>query len=125
MGTAAAQDAELLAARDAIWRAWFANDSAALERLLPEAAAAGSKDAWEDRKAIIAGSKGFAAGGGRLVRLEFANTAIHLWGDVATITSDYTYETETAGKRSTGTGKATEVFVKRKGAWVNPFWHLD
>lgn len=30
------QYAELLRARDAVWRAWFANDRAALEKILPE-----------------------------------------------------------------------------------------
>jgi hypothetical protein len=116
---------ELLAAREAVWRAWFAHDTIALARLLPEAAAAGSGDSWEDRQAILAGSRAFAARGGRLVRLEFAGTDIRVLGDVAVVTSTYTYETEITGKRAASTGRATEVFVKRRGTWINPFWHMD
>ena len=35
--------AALLASRDAIWRAWFANDTAALARLLPRSTTAGEQ----------------------------------------------------------------------------------
>jgi hypothetical protein len=39
--------------------------------------------------------------------------------------SNYLYEIEIGGKRSTNTGRVTEVFVLRNGAWVNPSWHMD
>ena len=34
--------AELESAREAVWRAWFAGDSASLEKLIPAALAAGA-----------------------------------------------------------------------------------
>lgn len=116
--------AELLAARDAIWRAWFGNDTVQLERMLPEAAAAGAGRAWKDRRAILEGAKRFAAGGGKLVNIDFSDTEISLFGDVAVVRSVYRYEVETGGQRSASTGRATEVFVRRDGRWLNPLWHL-
>jgi hypothetical protein len=35
------------------------------------------------------------------------------------------YELESAGQRSQHSGRVTEVFVMRKGQWVNPGWHMD
>jgi len=116
---------ELVQARDAIWRAWFAHDTAALARLLPEAVAAGSGRSWQDRAAILEESRQFAAGGGRLVALEFRDTEITLSGDVAVVRSVYRLETERAGVRSTSGGRAVEVFVRRDGEWTNPFWRLS
>jgi hypothetical protein len=38
----------------------------------------------------------------------------------------YLYELESApGQRRTGKGRATEIFVRRNGVWVNPGWHLS
>jgi len=34
-------------------------------------------------------------------------------------------ETEENGKRSVSSGRATEIFVRRNGEWVNPGWHTD
>jgi len=34
-------------------------------------------------------------------------------------------ETEENGKRSVNSGRATEIFVRRNGEWVNPGWHTD
>ena len=34
-------------------------------------------------------------------------------------------EIEQGGKRSTNTGRVTEVFVNQNGKWVNPSWHMD
>ena len=34
-------------------------------------------------------------------------------------------EIEQGGKRSANSGRVTEVFVMRKGGWVNPGWHMD
>jgi hypothetical protein len=39
--------------------------------------------------------------------------------------SNYLYELETAGQKYQQTGRVTEVFVLRKGQWVNPGWHMD
>ena len=46
--------AGVLAARDAIWRAWFANDTAALGRLLPRSTTAGEPGTWDSRGEIVA-----------------------------------------------------------------------
>ena len=35
------------------------------------------------------------------------------------------YEIETGGQRINNAGRVTEVFVLRKGQWVNPGWHMD
>ena len=118
---------QLLAAREAVWRAYFANDRAALETLIPEetiAIEAGSAT-WSHRDAIFEGSKQFAKTGGKLITLEFPKTEIQVYGDTAVVYSTYAYELESAGRRSQQSGRVTEVFVRRKGQWVNPGWHMD
>ena len=121
-----ATTAELLDARDRIWRAWFANDSVELARLLPPAAvAAESTNGWEDRAAIVAGSRRFAASGGKLVRIRFFDTEIVSYGNIAIVHARYELELDNGGQRGTNGGRATEIFVRRNGRWVNPFWHLD
>jgi ketosteroid isomerase-like protein len=117
----------LLDAREAVWRGYFAGDRAALEKLLPEELLTlepGGGD-WGNRKAVFDGSAGFAASGGKLVRLEFPKTEIQVYGYTAIVYSSYLYELEQGGKRSTHSGRVTEVFVNRNGAWVNPSWHMD
>ena len=121
-----ASKAELLLARERIWRAWFANDSAELARLLPPAVvAAEGADGWEDRASIVAGSKGFAASGGKLVRIAFFDTEIVSFGSTAIVHARYELEIENGGQRNTRTGRATEIFVRRDGRWVNPMWILE
>ena len=118
---------QLLDVREAVWRAYFSNDRAVLEKLIPEetiAIEAGS-DTWANRDAIFEGSARFAKGGGKLVKLEFPKTDIQVYGYTAVVYSNYLYEVETAGLRSQQTGRVTEVFVLRKGQWVNPGWHMD
>ncbi|MFI5228642.1 MAG: nuclear transport factor 2 family protein [Gemmatimonadales bacterium] len=117
--------AELVSARDAVWRAWFAGDSARLRTLIPPALAAGSGSNWETREATVASSLGFAAGHGRLLALRFDSTSIRLRGSVAVVQSRYSLVIEDAGERMTRTGIATEVFVRRDERWVNPFWYLE
>lgn len=120
----AATRSAVLAARDAIWRAWFAHDSAALSKLLPRATAAGDANGWESREEIIEGSRRSAASGQTLVGLTFDDTRIHTSGAVAVVFSNYTLELERQGQRRTVTGAAAEVFVLRNGIWQNPFWYL-
>lgn len=120
----AATRTAVLAARDAIWRAWFANDTAALRRLLPRSTTAGGGNGWESRDEIVAGSRSSAASGRRLVGIRFDDTRMHANADVVVVFSNYTMELEQGGKRNTITGKASEVFVRADGVWVNPFWYL-
>ena len=117
----------LLDAREAVWRAYFANDRPALEKLIPEetiAIEAGDNN-WSNRQIILDGSAQFAKGGGKLVKLEFPKTEIQVYGNTAVVYSNYAYELETGGQHINRSGRVTEVFVFRKGEWVNPGWHMD
>jgi hypothetical protein len=115
---------QVLAARDAIWRAWFANDTVALARLLPRPTTAGEGGGWETRDDIMEGSRRSASSGRRLVAIRFDDTRLHAQGNVVVVFSNYTMELEDKGRRSTVTGSASEVFVRTDGVWQNPFWYL-
>jgi ketosteroid isomerase-like protein len=121
-----AQKKSLLEAREAVWRAYFAGDRATLEKLLPEELLTMEPGGgWGNREAVLAGSAGFAASGGKLAKLDFPKTEIQAYGNTAIVYSNYLYELEQGGQRSSHTGRVTEVFVYRNGAWVNPSWHMD
>lgn len=119
---------ELLAAREAVWRAYFAGDLAQLEKLIPEEAVVVNDSAGEtfiNRTGILEAAKKSAQAGARLVRLEFPRTEMQVYGDTAVLYTTYLFELENAqGKRSTQAGRGTEIFVRRRGAWVNTGWHL-
>jgi len=116
----------LLAAREAVWRAWFANDTPRLTELIPpELIAIDTSEKWETREDELAGAKDFVAKGGKLLRLEFPQTEIQAYGRTAILYTKFVLETETAGKRTTLSGRATEMFVFRHDKWVNVGWHLD
>ena len=117
----------ILAKREAVWRAWFANDRPALEKLIPEEAIAinDGEEKWSDRAAIFAGAKGFAESGGKLVKLEFPKTEIQAYGNTVLIYTTYVYEIDVNGKRTTSSGRGTEMFVRRGDELVNVGWHLD
>ena len=119
--------ARLLEDREAIWQAWFANDRARLEQLLPNSVIAINKGdtTWQDRSAVLAASEEFARNGGKLVSLSFPRTEKQVFGDVAILYSTYVAEVERNGKRSVQRGRASEVFVWRNGVWQNASWHLD
>jgi ketosteroid isomerase-like protein len=119
--------AELLAVRESVWRAWFGNDEARLRELLPPELITMSADSpgWSGLEAVLAAARRFATSGARLVRLEFPRTEIRAYGDVAILYTTYIYEIEQDGRRSAHSGRGTEVFVRRAGAWVHPSWHLD
>jgi ketosteroid isomerase-like protein len=117
----------LLDAREAVWRAFFAGDRPTLEKLIPEETVAieTGDNNWSTRQTILDGSERFAKSGGKLIKLEFPRTEIQLYGNTAVIYSNYAYELETGGHRINQSGRVTEVFVNRKGEWVNPGWHMD
>ena len=115
---------QVLAARDAIWRAWFANDTVALARLLPRSTTAGEGGGWETRDEILEGSRRSASSGRRLVGIRFDDTRLHAQGNVVVVFSTYTMELEDKGQRSTVSGSASEIFVRTDGVWQNPFWYL-
>jgi ketosteroid isomerase-like protein len=117
----------LLDAREAVWRAYFSNDRAALEKLIPEETVTieAGDNTWSNRKTIFEGAERFAKSGGKLVKLEFPKTEIQVYGYTAVVYSSYSYELEIGGQHHQQSGRVTEVFVLRKGQWVNPGWHMD
>ncbi len=117
----------ILAAREKVWRAWFANDRATLEKLIPPEVIAidNGGEGWSDRAAVLAGAQRFAESGGKLVKLEFPKTEIQVYGNTVLIYTTYVYETEVRGKRTTASGRATEMFVRRGDDLVNVGWHMD
>ncbi len=117
----------LLDAREAVWRAYFAGDRSTLEKLIPEETVAieAGDNTWSNRQTILDGAAQFAKSGGKLVKLEFPKSEIQVYGNTAVVYSNYAYEIEMNGQQSTHAGRATEVFVLRKGQWVNPGWHMD
>ena len=117
----------LLDARESVWRAYFAGDRATLEKLIPEetvAIEAGDNN-WSNRQTILDGSAQFSKGGGKLLKLEFPKTEIQVYGLTAVVYSNYALEMETGGQKTNQAGRVTEIFVLRKGQWVNPGWHMD
>ena len=117
----------ILAAREAVWRAWFTNDQAKLEKMIPADAVAinANSNEWENRAAILEGAKRFAASGTKLVRLEFPRTEIQMYGRTLVLYTSYILEFERDGQKSTESGRGTETFVVRDGQLVNTGWHLD
>ena len=119
--------AELMKAREAVWRAWFVNDAKTLEAMVPpDMIVIGSgQEEWRHQADILRSAAKFQSDGGKLIRLEFPQTEIQRFGDVAIFYSKYRYETEEDGKRSVTSGRVTEIFVLRNGKWTNPGWHTD
>ena len=119
---------QLLKAREAVWRAFFTNDQAQLDKLVPADTvvleSAGEKP-FVKKAEILESAKQLAQSGQKLVRLEFPQTELQLYGNTAILYTTYLYELENAkGERHTSTGRATEIFVWRDGVWVNPGWHM-
>ena len=125
--TPQADDAELLQAREQVWRAWFAGDIKTLEQLVPPdtIVMSGGEEQWKHQAEVLRTSAEFHAKGGKLLRLEFPRTEVQHYGDVAIVWSSYTLELEVGGKKSGGSSRVTEIFVKRNGKWTNPGWHTD
>jgi ketosteroid isomerase-like protein len=117
----------LLVAREAVWRAYFANDKPALEKLIPRELVTIEPEGnqFGSRDVVLAGSEQFAKSGAKLARLEFPKTEIQCYGSTAIIYSTYLFEIERGGQRTPNSGRVTEVFVRRNGQWVNPGWHMD
>ncbi len=120
-------DRELLQVREAVWRAWFAGDIKSLRELVPAETIvmSGGEKEWKNQADVLRTAADFHAQGGNLVRLEFPRTEVQHFGDVAIVWSDFLVETEMSGKSSVSTGRASEVFVRRNGHWLNPGWHTD
>ena len=118
----AATRAELVTAREAVWRAFYQGDSAALVRLLPERMTA----MGEDRAQIIKSAIAMKRSGVRYQRMEFTNDQFFLNGNVAVVWADYVVHLlDDKGKPMRRPGRAIELFVRERGKWLNPHWHLD
>ena len=119
--------AQILKVRESVWRAWFANDIKALQKLVPPDTIVISSDEakWKNQADVMRTAAEFQAGGGKLVRLEFPKTEIQRYGSVAIVYSTYRYELEEHSKRTPFSGRVTEIFVMRDGRWVNPGWHME
>ena len=116
----------LLTAREAVWRAWFAGDTAQLTKLLPPEliTVEGSGD-FGTLKSNLDGSRGFASSGGKLARLVFPRTEMQAYGNTVVLYTTYEMDLVTGGSTKTERGAATEVFVQQPdGRWVNTGWQL-
>lgn len=123
----AAERAELLGVRAAVWRAWFSGDEATLLDLLPPdfIAIDPSGPIAPGRAGQVEGLRAFRDSGGKLVSLDFPATEIQLLGDVAVLYTTYVVELTAPDGPQRMAGRATEVFQRRDGRWVHPGWHLD
>lgn len=120
-----AEKKELFAAREAVWRAWFAGDTKQLSALLPpELITIEQSGSFGTLKSNLEASSGFAASGGKLTRLEFPTTEIQTYGATAILYTTYEMDVVVDGKTRTMRGAATEVFVQRNGKWINTGWQL-
>lgn len=116
---------ELLAAREAVWRAWFAGDTDALAKLVPpELITLESSDTFGTRASNLEGSRGFAASGGKLTRIAFPRTEFQAYGSTVILYTTYELELVDGAKKNTERGVATEIFVKQNGRWINTGWQL-
>ena len=116
----------LFAAREAVWRAWFAGDAAGLTKLVPPELITiePNSAAFGTRASNLESSRGFAASGGKLTRLVFPKTEVQAYGSTAILYTTYEMDLLSGGRTSTERGVATEVFVNQNGRWVNTGWQL-
>jgi len=118
--------AALLAAREAVWRAWFAGNTEALARLVPAELVTiePGSGTFGTRESTLAGSRGFAASGDTLTRLEFPRTEIQAYGNTVVLYTSYEMDISSGGQTRTDRGVATEVFVQQNDRWLNTGWQL-
>jgi hypothetical protein len=117
----------LLAARDAVWRAWFAGDTTALAALVPSELVTieSSSNAFGTYESARADSRRFAASGAKLTRLVFPRTEFQAYGNTAVLYTTYEMDIRSSdGRTRTERGAGTEVFVQRDGRWLNTGWQL-
>ena len=118
--------AELLKAREAVWRAWFAGDADTLSKLLPPELISidPGSDRFGTRESNLQGSRGFAASGGKLTRLVFPRTEFQAYGNTVILYTTFEADLLTGGQTTTQRGAATEIFVRQDGRWINTGWQL-
>src|SRR5262245_45861449 len=118
--------AAVLAARERVWRAWFAGDTASLTQLVPPVLITidGVAGGFGTRESTLAGSRLFHCTGSKLARLAFPRTECQAYGNTVILYTSYEMDIEQRGVVQTERGLATEVFVRQKGQWVNTGWQL-
>lgn len=119
--------ARLASDREAVWWAWFTNDTTKLHQLLADQVVAINMgdSTWQDRTAVLVGAQQFVKSGGKLVRVTFPKTERQVFGDCAVLYSTYEIELEQDGQKVVQRGRATEMFIWKNGTWQNSGWHLD
>ena len=116
---------ELLAVRESVWRAWFGGDTKHLTSVLaPELITIEQAGTFGSLKTNLEGSRGFAAGGGKLTRLAFPKTEFQAYGATVIVYTTYDMDLLVDGKTRTERGAATEMFVWQNGRWVHTGWQL-
>lgn len=118
---------ELLEAHRSVWEAWYEGDTLRLRSLLPDDLIAINNGGgeWAGRDEMIRASAEFRSKGGQLVSLTFPRQEVQEFGNVAVLYSDYEAVSRVGADTTRDAGRATEVFVRRGGEWINPGWHLD
>jgi hypothetical protein len=117
---------ELLRAQREVWESWYAGDTARFRELTPGLIAINNGGGSFGRQdAALRASAQFHARGGRLLELSFPELLVQRFGDVVIVYSTYRSVFVLEGDTLRESGRATEVFVRRHGEWVNPGWHLD
>ena len=118
--------AAILAAREAVWRAWFAGDTEALSRLVPpELITLGpGNDPFATRDSNLTQSREFVRAGGKLTRLTFPRTEFQAYGRTVTLYTSYETDVASGGETHKERGVATEVFVLQNGRWINTGWQV-
>lgn len=119
-------EASLLAAREAVWRDYFAHGPNLAATLPSDFVAIQAGDTtWDDRAGTLASSKASVAGGGKLTALRFPRNRIERYGPIAIIHSRYEAVLEGPSGTTTMRGNITEVFRWDGKRWLHPSWHMD
>jgi ketosteroid isomerase-like protein len=110
-----------------IWEVWFAGDTTRLKEIVGDdlVAMAPGTEGFSSVRDEVKASAGFRAGGGKLVDLRFPQMRVQRFGDVVIVYTNYEYALAMGTDTTRQAGRATEVFVKRGGKWLNPAWHMD
>ena len=119
-----AEKTDLLAAREAVWRAWFAGDASRLTSVLAPELITIEPSGFGTLKSNLDASRGFAASGGKLARLVFPVTHFQAYGATVILYTTYEMDLLADGKTRTERGAATEIFVRQNGKWVHTGWQL-
>jgi ketosteroid isomerase-like protein len=110
-----------------VWEVWFAGDTSRLKEITGDdlVAISPGTDGFSSLRDQLDASAGFRAGGGKLIDLRFPKMRVQKFGDVVLVYTDYEYALAMGKDTTRQSGRATEVFVKRDGKWLNPAWHMD